>query len=311
VSSSESRPTAAERRPVLCLGEALVDLICERPIEDLADADAFVPHFGGAVANVALLAARAGAPVALAGGAGDDAWGRWLRDQLAEAGVAVDRFDLVAGLATPLSLVTVNHAGEATYSIYGDTIGTVVTALGDRIAEAVRSASALFISSNTLVNADERAVTMRAREVALEEQLPIVFDPNFRLHRWRTRADAAASADACLPGALLVRANAAEAQLMTGEDDVERAAQSILKAGAQNVVISLGEDGALLRGSFRRDVPGVPARVISTVGAGDAMTATLLARLVLSDFYEPSVAAGLADAVREGAEACERWGAVD
>ena len=43
----------------LCLGEALVDLICEQPRRGrLAEADAFVPHFGGAVANVAMVAAR-------------------------------------------------------------------------------------------------------------------------------------------------------------------------------------------------------------------------------------------------------------
>jgi fructokinase len=30
---------------MLCLGEALVDLICERPIDKLPHADAFVPHF--------------------------------------------------------------------------------------------------------------------------------------------------------------------------------------------------------------------------------------------------------------------------
>jgi sugar/nucleoside kinase (ribokinase family) len=40
--------------PTLCLGEALVDLMCERPVSGLAQADAFVPHFGGAVANVAV-----------------------------------------------------------------------------------------------------------------------------------------------------------------------------------------------------------------------------------------------------------------
>jgi sugar/nucleoside kinase (ribokinase family) len=36
--------------------------------------------------------------------------------------------------------------------------------------------------------------------------------------------EAAATANACVPVALLVRANAAEAQLLTDEDDVERAA---------------------------------------------------------------------------------------
>src|SRR5205085_10303490 len=88
----------ATRSPILCLGEALVDLICERPIDDMAEADAFVPHFGGAVANVAAAAARAGAPVALAGGAGDDAWGRWLRGRLSEEGVEVSLFTLIGGL---------------------------------------------------------------------------------------------------------------------------------------------------------------------------------------------------------------------
>src|SRR4051812_8678813 len=53
--------------PVLCLGEALVDLVCERPISGLAEADAFVPPAGGALANVAVIAARHGASVALAG----------------------------------------------------------------------------------------------------------------------------------------------------------------------------------------------------------------------------------------------------
>ena len=37
-----------------------------------------MPHFGGAVANVAVVAARIGARVALAGGAGEDPWGEWL-----------------------------------------------------------------------------------------------------------------------------------------------------------------------------------------------------------------------------------------
>ena len=63
---------------ILCLGETLVDFICERPVESVADADAFVPHFGGAAANVAVLTARAGASVALASVVGDDPWGHWL-----------------------------------------------------------------------------------------------------------------------------------------------------------------------------------------------------------------------------------------
>jgi sugar/nucleoside kinase (ribokinase family) len=295
----------------LCLGEALVDLICERPVEDVSEADAFVPHFGGAVANVAVVAARAGARVALAGGAGDDEWGHWLRDRLEDEGVELSLFELVPGSKTPVAVVTVNGAGEARYQIYGESIPTVVHALRARLEDAVRDSAALFISSNTLAGAEEREVTMRARELALELERPVIFDPNLRLHRWRSRADAAASANACVPGALLVRANESEAALMTGEDDPERAARALLKAGARMAVITLGPHGAILRGQLRVDAPGVPVRALSTIGAGDVLTGVLLAKLALSDFYPASVAASLREAVGSSAMACERWGALE
>jgi sugar/nucleoside kinase (ribokinase family) len=295
----------------LCLGEALVDLICRRHVEDLADADAFVPTFGGAVANVAVVAARHGARVALAGGAGEDDWGDWLRDRLEDEGVDLTWFELVPGAPTPIALVTIDGAGEPTYRIYGDGIAAVAHVLRPRIAEAVERSDALFFASNTLVGKAEREVTMEARKLALELERPVIFDPNLRLHRWPSRAEAAASANACVPGALLVRANLAEAALMTGEDDPERAATALLKAGARLVVLTLGPDGAILRGELDADVPGADVEVLSTVGAGDVLTGVLLARLAVTGFYPPAVAAALPEAVAEAALACRRWGALE
>lgn len=289
---------------ILCLGEALVDLIAERP-------DAFVPHFGGAVANVAVVTAQQGAHVALAGGAGDDAWGRWLLDRLERDGVDVSLFELLPGTQTPIAIVDIDDGGEPSYQIYGEGIATVVYALSERLEAAVRDSGALFFSSNTLVGEEERAITMRARELALELGRPIVFDPNLRLHRWPSDADAAACANACLAGARLVRATRAEAQLMTGEEDPERAAAALAEAGARLVVITLGADGALLRGELEADVPGVPANVLSTVGAGDVLTGILLGRLALSGFDASAVASALPAAVAASARACERWGALE
>lgn len=276
-----------------------MDLIRESP-------SAYVPHFGGAVANVAVVAARHGATVSLAGRVGEDAWGQWLRERLQREGVDVSWLELAAGRQTPLSLVELAAGGEPSYSIYGDSLAPPAHA-----ADAVRESAALFVSSNTLVGAEERAVTMRARELALELGRPVVFDPNVRLHRWRSRAEAAAAANSCVPGALLVRANRAEAALMTGEEDPERAAVALAKAGARLVVITFGPDGAILRGELRSDAPGVPARALSTVGAGDVLTGILLARLAVSGFYPPAVAAALPEAVEASARACERWGALD
>jgi sugar/nucleoside kinase (ribokinase family) len=295
----------------VCLGEVLVDFICERPLTEVTRGQAFVPHFGGSVGNIAVTAARHGARVALASGAGEDPWGRWLRDRLDRERVDLSLFELVPGAPTPVAIVAVGPGGEPSYQIYGDAIATVMHAFAGRVEEAMSAASGLFFSSNTMVGPDEREVTMRARELALGLGRPVVFDPNLRLERWRSRAEAAATVNACVPGALLVRANAAEAALMTGEDDPDRAALALVKAGARVVLITLGPEGALLRGELRLDVDGRPANVQSTIGAGDVLTGVLLARLASSGYYPSAVAAALPEAVAQSSLACERWGALE
>ena len=295
--------------PTLCLGEAIVDLVCERPVADLAEADSFAPHLGGAVANVAVGAARCGAEVALAGGAGDDPWGRWLRDGMLDAGVDLRWFELLPGFATPIAFVVTDADGEPSFQIYGDGIAATVEALAPRLDAAVDSCDGLFFSSNTLVGERERVQTMAARERALARGLPVVFDPNLRIARWPAAGAAAVAARACIPGALLVRANRTEAELITGEVDPARAADAMVEAGARLAVVTLGAGGALLRGEQTADVAGVPARVLSAVGAGDALMGVLLARLALDGFDAAAAVAALPNAVEAGARATERWGA--
>jgi sugar/nucleoside kinase (ribokinase family) len=296
--------------PTLCLGEAIVDLVCERPVERLADADAFVPHFGGAVANVAVAAARLGAPVAMAGGAGDDAWGRWLRERLRSEGVDVGWFALAPGLSTPIAFVAVDASGEPEFHIYGEGIEALIVAAGPRLDAAAEACDALFFSSNTLAGPRERELTLRARDRALARGRPVCFDPNLRLHRWDSVQRAVESANACVPGALLVRCNRSEAELLTGEADPEAGACALAARGARLVVVTLGAEGALLRGEVEADVPGRPADAVSTVGAGDALMGVLLGRLALGGFDPDAVAAALPEAVEASSRATERWGAL-
>ena len=282
---------------ILCLGDAIVDLVRER-------ADAFVPHPGGATANTCVVAARLGARVALAGSAGDDEWGRWLRSRLAAEGVSLDWFALVEDAPTAVAFVMVDGAGEPSYLLYGGGAQVVPA------PEAVESCEALVLSSNTLVDEGERAATLAVRERALELERPVVFDPSLRLHRWPHPGRAASVARECVPGAFLVKANRAEAQALTGEEDPRRAAAGLLAAGARNVVITLGAAGAILRGEVRGDVSGEPAEVVNSAGAGDALLGVLLARLSQSRFYAPTLAAALPEAVRAAERATERWSAV-
>jgi fructokinase len=294
----------------LCVGEALVDLVCEHPVGSLVEADAFVPHFGGSAANVAVTAARRGAEVALAGGVGDDAWGHWLRDRLEAERVALDHFIMGAAAHTPIAFVTLDGAAQPTFTVYGERPGAALGGLGERLADAIDAADALFFASSTLVGEPEREVTLTARRRALDAGKPVVLDPNLRLEHWRSLSAAVEVVGACVPGSFLVKCNADEARALTGELEVEAAAASLLAAGAQHVVVTLGADGALLRGGgVDRDVRGVAATPVDTTGAGDAVTGVLLAALARTGFYPAALAAMLPDAMQEGARATERYGA--
>lgn len=294
-------------------GEAIVDLICRRPVGSLREADAFAPHCGGVTTNIAVAAARAGADVALAGGAGDDRWGAWLRERLAAEALDLRWFGLAGDRATALAFVTVDGHGEPSYDLYGDGVATMLEGLGGRLLEAVEACGALALTSNTLAQPDAAEATMAARERALELGRPVVFDASVRLGRWRGNPGrAGTAAGACVPGAFLVKCNALEARLMTGESDPEAAAAALLAAGARHALVTLGARGAILRAKgMRFDVAAVPARVRSTVGAGDVFLGVLLARLGVTDFYPPALAAALPDAAAAAARACERWGAVE
>jgi sugar/nucleoside kinase (ribokinase family) len=298
----------------LCFGDAIVDLICPAPADSYDEAESFVPAPGGVIANVAMTAARHGAEVSFAGGAGADRWGRWLHERLAAGGVDLRWFDLAKGHSTAVAFTTVDAQGEATWDLYGDGVAASLSALDGLLPGAVEATDALLFTSNTLADPSAEQLTMGARERALELGRPVVFDPSVRLHRWRNGpSGAAAACNACVPDAFLVKCNALEARIMTGEGDPDAAAASLLAGGAQHVIVTLGTGGAILRAKgMKVDVRAArPARVLSTIGAGDVFLGVILAQLGRTDFYPSVLAAALPAAAEQAARACERWSALD
>jgi sugar/nucleoside kinase (ribokinase family) len=297
--------------PIVCLGESLVDLICEREVASLRDADEFHPHLGGALANVAVAAARAGARASLLSGAGGDPWGEWLRDALAGAGIEMEAFALAAGAPTPVAFVTFLPGGEPQFQVYGEGINAAMRATASHADEALSHGSALAFGSNTLVAKPERTLTRRARALALEAGKPVLFDPNLRPTRWEDLDDAIELCRELMRGALMVRTNREEARLLTGEEDPAAAAERICELGATLGVVSLGADGALVRGAASAETPGEEVEVVSTLGAGDAFFGTLAAGLARRGWDARRAGEALPEAVAASAEACTRWGAWD
>ena len=307
---SEPIQRPRENRATLCLGEAMVDLICERPGVPFAAADRFSPHLGGVTANTAVFAARAGASVALAGAVGGDRWGGWLRERLQDERVDVTLLRPSPGEATQLAFVALDSGGEPEYRLYPGAAAPLAGLTSELLDDALGRCGGLLISSNTLSERAERELTRYARTRALAGGTPVILDCNLRLHRWARERDAVAAVRECIPGVALMRANAGEAAAVTGERDPETAARRLLELGARLVVITLGAGGALLLGEDgvpeRAVAPAVPVR--SVVGAGDAFTGTLLAAVRGG---AETVRRALPAALAAAARVCRWWGACD
>ncbi len=170
--------------PLICVGEALVDLICPDPLDDPAEASRFEVHFGGALANVAVAARRAGAAAELAGGCGDDEWGRYLRERLTAEGVGLAFHALVPGAPTPYAFATLDRQAEPAFRVQADGIEQGIATLAGREEELVEAAGAIVVGSNTLPGEGSREITFDVCRAAARAGTPVVFDPNLRPGRW-------------------------------------------------------------------------------------------------------------------------------
>ena len=87
--------------------------------------------------------------------------------------------------------------------------------------------------------------------------------------------------EALLPRIHTLKANLLEAERLTGYAGAERCATALLKKGVQRVCVTLGAEGMLLAEAddMVRLPSAVTGTVVSSTGAGDAMTAALAVSL--------------------------------
>jgi sugar/nucleoside kinase (ribokinase family) len=263
---------------IVCLGEALVDFVCERPVSSLAEADFFVPRQGGSLANIATAAARFSDRVELIGGVGDDEWGRWLHARIDDAGVDTTRFDLLPEVQTSHAFVSVDERGEPAFAFYGDRTRPSAHAGAHLESTISGKDGVLVVGSDSLLGDDEREVTMRAVALAREKGWAILCDPNLRPNRWGSRDEMIATISALVAGSDVVKLNAAEAGALSGMISAEAAGEWLLGLGPRAVVVTQGAHGAFVQTSRSvTPITGVPAQVVDSTGAGDSVCGVIAA----------------------------------
>ena len=298
--------------PILSLGEAIVDLICERNLAPDEAPDSFVPHHGGAPANVAAAIARHGAPAALLGGVGRDRSGDWLLDGLEAAGVDTAWVARVPHTNTPLAIAVFDQDGEPSFQVYGEHVGPVMAAAAGFLEPALEACQALVVGSNTMVGETEREITRMAVEAARQLGIPVLLDPNHRPSRWQEEQTAIEFGLELTAAAAVVKCNRAEAELLTGASDPRAATDALATLGPALVVVTHGPGEVLTAGATTgayTPTPVRPEELVSPLGAGDAFMGGLAAGLAALGWDLSRAAEALPAACADAAACCRVWGA--
>lgn len=266
---------------IVSLGEVLIDMFPAEIGRPLAAVSAFYPVPGGAPANVAVAAARQGARSAFIGKVGDDAFGHFLAETLAQQGVETRgmRFDKEA--RTGLNFHAQIDEHTATHLFYRNPGADMRLRPGELERSLLQEARAFTFGTISLMDQPVQSATLEALHIAHDGGALIAFDVNYRPSLWTDPSAARQLIETMLPSVDLLKINADELSLLTGSTNLEEGSARLLAAGLQVCVITLGPAGSFYRcASGSALVPGFSVKAIDATGSGDAFTATLLVQLV-------------------------------
>jgi len=296
----QSGKTGTEVPAVLVVGAANIDLVTRVPrcpkVGETLIGYSFATHPGGKGANQAVATARLGAKTYFAGCVGQDVFGSLLQRTLALAGVDVSILRTHPTEPTGTAVIFVDDQGR-------NSIILTPSANYGITPEDVASLKPMFEKVDVLLVQLE--IPLETTEAALELA---------RACRILSILDAGPAQK--VPAAILQKAdivspNETEAEAITDMavrslDDARAAAARLRDLGAKEVVLKLGESGALYMGEDWFHVPAFKVEPLDTVAAGDAFTAALaVAWKKFHDRYEAIRFANAAGAIATTVEGAQ------
>jgi ribokinase len=295
------KPAAARSR-VVVFGSLNMDLVARvprlpEPGETLTG-HGFLANPGGKGANQAVACARQGAQVEMVGRVGDDAFATDLRASLAAQGVGAQGVVAVAGRATGVAMIMVDDRAQNAIAVIPGANALVNEEDAEALRPLLQDAAMLLLQLEVPMPA-----VLRAAAVAREAGCRVLLNP----------APAQALPDALWPLIDILVVNETEARLLAGVPSATRenaaaAAGVLLQRGPREVIVTLGEHGALCASSEGIQChDAVRVQPVDTTAAGDTFIGALAAMLVegstMADAARHAIKAAAICVTRAGAQA--------
>lgn len=256
---------------VLCIGEALIDMICTDVNVSLSDGQHFLKKAGGAPANVAAAIAALGGEVSMAAKVGDDPFGHHLIALLESMGVDTSLIIKDPANFTTFAFVSLMKDGERDF--YFNRGADKELTMTDLAALNLSEYKIVhFGLATAFLPGPLQQTYLELLAKARQEGCLISFDPNYRHLLFQNNSayfiqQCATFIEKCD----FFKVSDEEALLITGCDTVAFAASTLRKKTNAVFAITLGKEGTLLCiGGHVEIIKSIPIQPVDATGAGDA-----------------------------------------
>lgn len=303
---------------ILCIGEALIDMICTDTGKSLSEGNNFLKKPGGAPTNVAAAIAALGGKVELAAKVGNDPFGKQLIQVMQEFGVSTRWMLADDTHFTTFAFVSLMEDGERDFVFNRGADGQLSREEVDAID--LEEVSIIHFGSATgFLPGPLQAAYQSLLQKALQKNIFISFDPNYRHllfpNDTQTFIDQSWN---FLKACHFFKLSDEEAKLITGAITVNDAAALLLEKTTAVFTITLGKEGTLFGFQGKTTIiPSIPVKPVDTTGAGDAFVGAVLYQLcdkTLNAIQSLSLAEWnriIANGNKAGARTCEYLGAME
>lgn len=262
------------KQGVLVVGSSNLDLVVSakrfpRPGETIFGTK-FDTFPGGKGANQAVCAARLGSKTTFIGKMGHDEFREKLSDIINAAGIDTNNLFIDEVEHTGTALITIDESGQNQI--------IVISGSNMKLSPAeVESKSGLFAGAKIVLTQLEIPIETVVKTAELSKQHSATFILN--------PAPAAILPDYLYPMIDFLTPNENELEMLAkvsvvNDDSIRFAAEKLIKKGVKNIIVTLGEKGAiLLNRTTSKSFPAKKVTVVDSTAAGDAFNGALASSL--------------------------------
>ncbi|MGH8733363.1 MAG: PfkB family carbohydrate kinase, partial [Burkholderiales bacterium] len=174
----------AKTLDVICIGRSSVDLYGQQVGGRLEDMGSFAKSVGGCPSNIAIGAARLGLKSAVLTRVGDEHMGRYIREQMAREGVAIDGILTDPKRLTALVILGVRDSDSFPLIFYRTDCADMALDERDVDPAFFARARAIVVTGTHFSTPTTAAAQRKAMRIAREAGAKIVFDIDYRPNLW-------------------------------------------------------------------------------------------------------------------------------